>query len=71
MPHAKRTDDERWERFITGENPAWKWQRRILERLPGRHRCKNCSAPFTGASGVVMRAVGKGRYRRNPRFCNT
>lgn len=67
----KRSPDEQWRRFITGENPAWAWQQKILGRLPGRHRCKNCQAPFTGVSGFAMRLIGKGRYGRNPRFCNT
>lgn len=68
---ARRKEEERWRKFITGESPAWAWQQRILGRLPGKDRCKNCRAPFSGASGAIMRLIGKGQYRRNPRFCNT
>lgn len=70
MPRRRPTDDERWHKIITGGNPAWVWQRRILRRLPGSiDRCNNCLAPFTGPSAPIMRAIGRSRYRRNPRFC--
>jgi len=38
--------------------------------IPGKQRCKNCNAPFTGIGGMFMRLVGRGQFNRNPRFCD-
>ena len=59
-----------WHYALTGEDPGWRKGRRFRLLLPGRRRCKNCSAPFDGVGGRVMRLLGRGQYDRNPLFCN-
>jgi len=65
----KETTEEMWSGILTGHlmGPL----RHLLAAIPAHDRCKNCNAPFTGIGSVFMRAIGKGRYNRNPRFCNT
>lgn len=55
---------------LTGEDPLLRKGRRFREMLPGHDRCKNCRAPFDGPASWAMRLRGRGRYNRNPRFCN-
>ena len=59
-----------WYYALTGEDNAWKKGRRAHALLPGRQRCKNCNAPFDGPGAFLMRWRGRGRYDRNPNFCN-
>ena len=64
--------EETWRGILTGpgcEGICAK-SRRIFGVIPATERCKNCNAPFTGAGAVLMRQIGRGRYDRNPRFCN-
>ena len=55
---------------LTGEDPGLRKGRRFREMLPGHDRCKNCRAPFDGPASWAMRWRGRGRYNRNPQFCN-
>jgi len=59
-----------WHYALTGEDAGMRKGRRFRQVLPGRHRCKNCSAPFDGLGGRLMRLLGRGQYDRNPLFCN-
>lgn len=59
-----------WYYMVTGEDDVWRKGRRLRRLLPGNLRCKNCSAPFDGLAGRLMRWTGRGRYDRNPNFCN-
>ncbi len=59
-----------WRAILTGESPLWRRGWRFRRLLPGRHRCKNCNAPFDGPAALLMRWTGRGRYNRNPRFCD-
>ena len=59
-----------WYYALTGEDNAWRKDRRMHGLMPGRHRCKNCNAPFDGPAAFLMRWRGRGRYDRNPNFCN-
>ena len=59
-----------WHYMITGEDPSLRKGRKLRKMLPGRQRCKNCSAPFDGIGGRLMRLMGRGQYPRNPLFCN-
>ncbi len=43
----------------------------MLKLLPKAPRCKVCNAPFRGAGGAFMRALGRGPSNANPNFCNT
>lgn len=70
---ASLSDTEtQWRAYLTGEKlRSWRFLRQAQARLPGSERCKNCNAPFTGPAKMPMRLLGRGRYRHNPRFCNT
>ena len=35
-----------------------------------KDRCKNCNAPFDGIGAWIARRLGRGKYGRNPRFCD-
>ena len=59
-----------WYYALSGEDATWRKGRRLRGLLPGGRRCKNCNAPFDGLGGRLMRWRGRGRYDRNPNFCN-
>jgi adenylate cyclase len=59
-----------WRSALTGDAPRFRRGRRVRKLLPAAERCKNCHAPFSGIGGLAMRATGRGRYDRNPRFCH-
>ncbi len=62
------TAEELWHALLSGQM-SWARDRRRFQLIPARHRCKNCNAPLTGFGAVFMRFIGRGRYKRNPRFC--
>ena len=62
--------EEMWRRILTGEDPRFRQGRRWRRMIPSRERCKNCHSPFAGVGGWLMRRLGRGRYDRNPRFCD-
>lgn len=43
----------------------------VMRHLPSEPRCRLCSAPYGGFGGRVMRRVGFGPSRKNPRLCAT
>ena len=61
---------EMWRAVITGENPILHKGWRLRRMIPATHRCKICNAPFDGIGALPMRLIGRGRYNRNPRFCD-
>ncbi len=65
-----KSAEERWRQILTSPAFLYQRQRRIFGVMPAEERCKNCNAPFTGLGRVLMLAMGRTRYRRNPRFCN-
>ncbi len=69
MPEAQAVE-EMWRRIITGEDPRFRKGRRWRRLIPAEVRCKNCHAPFEGVGGWLMRRMGRGRYNKNPRFCD-
>jgi adenylate cyclase len=42
---------------------------RVMRSLPSEPRCAVCRAPFGGVGGSIMRRVGFGPSRKNPRLC--
>jgi len=58
-----------WRSLLTG-SIAYYGPRRLFRLVPATERCKNCLAPLEGPAAVLMRLLGRGRFRRNPRFCN-
>ena len=67
---SELTNEEMWRAVITGEDPRFRRGRRVNRLIPSSQRCKNCNAPFTGIGALLMRLIGRGRYNKNPRFCN-
>jgi adenylate cyclase len=70
-PNYGASDAERtefWRALLTmpGLAPFAKYFR----RLPGRHRCPLCYAPFTNPFGPIMSRLGFGRSARYPQLCN-
>jgi adenylate cyclase len=64
-------NDPMWADFLSGANSREARLRRFLKRLPTDPRCELCAAPFAGASAPFMRALGKARSQRNPKWCNS
>ncbi len=67
MP-TEPTTEEVWRATLTGDR-AWRRERQVFRLIPASGRCKNCHAPANGIGGWLMRLIGRGSYRRNPRFC--
>ena len=67
---SEQTSEVMWRAIITGENPIWRKGWHLRRMIPATHRCKNCNAPFDGIGALVMRLMGRGRYERNPPFCD-
>jgi adenylate cyclase len=40
-----------------------------MSRLPSAPHCEACGSPFGGVGGRIMRRMGKGPSRKNPRWC--
>ena len=63
------TADDVWRALLSGQF-SWDRDRRRFKLIPAQHRCKNCNAPLSGIGAVLMRFIGRGQYKRNPRFCD-
>jgi adenylate cyclase len=63
-------NEEGWREYLTGFNSREARYRRLFKMLPTDPRCELCAAPFAGAAAPVMRAMGKYRSQRNPKWCN-
>ncbi len=57
-------------RLVLNGGIVMRGQRRLLRLIPGTRRCKNCLAPLEGAGVPMMRLLGRGAFKHNPRFCN-
>ena len=69
-PRHQASDEEFARRLLSGEMHAgMRLGRRVLRHLPTDPRCKLCAAPFRGPFGPIMRAVGKGPWPNNPKYC--
>ena len=71
-PHAHQQDDPFWSDVLSGRSRTKLWMRQLFRLIsPGAgHRCHLCWAPFEGLAAPVMRKIGRGPWRRNPRFCD-
>jgi adenylate cyclase len=58
-----------WRGMLTGTDPRYRRNRRLLKHVPGAPRCLFCAAPFGGPFASVMRATGRRPWGRNPRYC--
>ena len=43
---------------------------RVMRRLPSSPRCALCNAPYAGIGGSIVRRMGFGPSRKNPRLCD-
>ena len=59
-----------WRAIFSGQMPELRRGNRLRAMLPAKTRCKNCNAPLDGLGSFVMRRMGRGRYHKNPRFCD-
>jgi adenylate cyclase len=41
----------------------------LYSHLPSPPRCKGCTRPFGGPGGVIMRALGRGPWTKNAKYC--
>ena len=58
-----------WKDLLDGQF-SWEKDRKRYGLFPAKHRCKNCNAPFDGIGAMFARMNGRGRFRKNPRFCD-
>jgi adenylate cyclase len=71
MDSGKPFDEQWWRENLAGTHQGLRLGRAVLRRLPHDPRCKLCAAPFAGSGGMVMRAIGKGPWERNPKYCSS
>jgi len=71
-PGAHTQDDPFWRDILSGRMRSKLWMRQAFRLIsPGAgHRCHLCWAPFEGLAAPLMRKIGRGPWRRNPRFCD-
>jgi hypothetical protein len=69
MPTEPRNEDI-WRAIFYGQIPNLRRGLRLRGLIPAKTRCKNCRAPFDGPGAFLMRLMGRGRFHRNPRFCD-
>lgn len=68
MP-TEPTAEEMWRATLTADRD-WRRDRQLFRLIPASQRCKNCHAPSKGIGVLFMRLIGRGPYKRNPRFCD-
>jgi adenylate cyclase len=70
--NAHTHDDPFWRDVLSGRIRKRVWRRRLFRLIsPGaRDRCHLCLAPFDGVVAPLMRAMGRGPWRRNPQYCD-
>ena len=64
-------NEEQWREYLNGYNSREARFRKMLKLLPSDPRCQLCAAPFAGLAAPVMRAMGKTKSERNPKWCNS
>jgi hypothetical protein len=69
-PAAAQAIEDMWRGALAGCGPVCAKARRLFRMIPSLHRCKNCLAPLSGGGAMLMRLIGRGRYTKNPLFCN-
>jgi adenylate cyclase len=69
---AHSHDDPFWRDALSGRFRVRRWMRRAFRLISpdAGKRCHLCHAAFDGAAAPVMRAIGRGPWRRNPHFCD-
>jgi adenylate cyclase len=61
--------EEEWRGLLLGTNSGLRAFRRFFRAIPSPPRCEFCAVPFAGPAASLFKAVGKGPWVRNPRYC--
>lgn len=64
-------DEQFWREFLSHPDTFQALGRRLFSRMRSDPRCVLCAAPFRGAGGGLMRAIGKRQSSNNPNFCTS
>ena len=70
IDHVDKAVEERWRRYLMGEDPAPRSWRSVWSRLPRAPRCELCAVPFGGPFAPALRMLGRKRFAKNPRYCD-
>lgn len=75
MAHDSQQTDpeantEAWRLMLTGTHPQMRSGRTFWGRVPAKHRCKMCNAPYDGVGGYVSKVRGRGPSNWHPRICH-
>ncbi len=71
LPDGAQVNQEEWELFFRQFGThGYRGAVRMMSRIPSEPRCEACGSPFGGLGGAMMRAMGKGPSRKNPRWCS-
>jgi adenylate cyclase len=71
LPPTDPERDAMWQGILLGTDPRYRNARLWLKHVPGRApRCGFCAAPFRGPFTPWMRAIGRGQWHRNPKYCH-
>jgi adenylate cyclase len=64
--------DPSWYALLTGKLPLLRKGRRLFRIISPylADRCRLCYAPFTGVAAPIARWMGRGRWQRNPHYCD-
>jgi adenylate cyclase len=65
----KRNDEEFSRTILMGTNRWMRRGRRFFATMPSSSRCKLCASPLNGGFRPVMSMIGKGPWRKNPKYC--
>ena len=69
-PPRNEQNEEYWRTFLEQPDTMMGFARTVVSRIPSNPRCQLCAAPFAGAGGSLMRAIGKKQSVLNPLMCN-
>src|SRR5438045_7590299 len=70
IEHVDKAVEERWHRYLMGEDPAPRSWRSVWSKLPRAPRCELCAVPFGGPFAPALRMLGRKRFAKNPRYCD-
>lgn len=62
-------EERRWRDLLEGNLAAYRFGRSLFRHIPSDTRCQLCAAPFHGLASPLFRAIGKGQWPKNPKFC--
>ena len=68
-PAPRPPENDGWHGILMGTDPRWRRNHNLFRRLPGNPRCHICAVPFAGPVAPIAKMLGRGRWRKNPRYC--